>query len=73
MANQLDLERTKAYAQERIDELGIDVNAGRFDTETLYYEGMTKEEVHQQYEDASKKNPLVEVVKRDLNQRFKKK
>lgn len=73
MANQLDLERTKAYAQGRIDELGIDVNAGRFDTETLYYEGMTKEEVHQQYEDASKKNPLVEVVKRDLNQRFKKK
>lgn len=73
MANQLDLERTKAYAQERIDELGIDVNAGRFDTETPYYDGMTKEEVHQQYEDASKKNPLVEVVKRDLNQRFKKK
>ena len=73
MANQLDLERTKAYAQERIDELGIDVNAGRFDTETSYYEGMTKEEVHQQYEDASKNNPLVEVVKRDLNQRFKKK
>ena len=34
---------------------------------------MTKEEVHQQYEDASKNNPLVEVVKRDLNQRFKKK
>ncbi len=71
MANQLDLERTKAYAQERIDELGIDVNAGRFDTETLYYEGMTKEEVHQQYEDASKNNPFVEVVKRDLQQRFK--
>lgn len=72
-ANQSDRDATRKFAEDVINDRGIDVDEGNFDDTTMYYDGKTKAEVHQEYEDISKHRTFAEVLRRDFKYNTNKK